>query len=122
MACNDKLESSFFELGEIRPARDSDFEYFIGLAEGHGWTKKLDKNGLMAWSKDTGRSTVKMVKVREKELKVGKIISCKHVAASSMLAPAVCLLLMVLCSVHVYLFCTYNKGVPCPASGTRMAW
>ena len=82
MACNDK-QSSFFELGEIRPARDSDFEYFIGLADGHGWTKKLDKNGLMAWSKDMGKSTVKMVKVRSKLERLFPPVcsfSCKRVA------------------------------------------
>lgn len=107
MACNDNPEPSFFELGEIRPARDSDFAYFVGLAEGHGWTKKLDKNGLVAWSKDMGKSTVKMVKVREKAVEVGKTIfmtlcSCAVTVATCacFVFARVCLLLMVLRSVH----------------------
>ena len=63
MASVEKSELSFFKLGEIRPARTSDFEYFVSLAEGHGWTKKMDKNGLMAWSKETGNTSIKMAKV-----------------------------------------------------------
>ena len=57
----------FFQVGEIRPARDSDFEYFKSLAREdvkHGWKKKFDKNGLRVWNKDVGKSTAKMVKVR----------------------------------------------------------
>jgi hypothetical protein len=56
---------SFFQLNEIRSATDSDFEYFIQLADHHGdgWIKKLEKNGLTIWQKETGASTIKMVKV-----------------------------------------------------------
>lgn len=56
---------TFFELGEIRIARESDFQYFRRLVEGHeGWLKKLDKNGLTVWNRDTGKTSVKMFKVR----------------------------------------------------------
>lgn len=55
----------FFEPNEIRSATDSDFEYFVQLADDRGdtWIKKLDKNGLVIWQKDTGVSSIKMAKV-----------------------------------------------------------
>ena len=54
----------FLQLGELRVATDADFDYFISLAEYHeDWTKKLDKNGLTVWQKETGHSTIKMAKV-----------------------------------------------------------
>jgi len=56
--------SSFFKLGEIRLAKDSDFQHFRQLADGNdGWTQKLDKNGLVVWSKETQDSSIKMMKV-----------------------------------------------------------
>ena len=55
---------TFFEVGEIRPARDSDFQHFIDLADGGGWTKKLEKNGLLAWSRNMENASIKMFKVR----------------------------------------------------------
>ena len=60
----DAIGNVFFHLGEIRPATDSDFDYFTRLAEHHeDWVKKLDKNGLVVWQKETGHSTIKMAKV-----------------------------------------------------------
>ena len=57
-------EGCFLQLGEIRVATDADFDYFVHLAECHdNWTKKLDKNGLIVWQKETGHSTIKMAKV-----------------------------------------------------------
>lgn len=55
----------FFQLNEIRSATDSDFDYFIQLADeqGDGWVKRLDKNNLTIWQKETGVSSVKMAKV-----------------------------------------------------------
>lgn len=55
----------FFQLNEIRRATDKDFEYFIKLAEenGDGWVKKLDKNKITIWQKETGASPIKMAKV-----------------------------------------------------------
>ena len=56
--------SSFFKLGEIRLAKDSDFQHFRELADSNdGWTQKLDKNGLVVWSKETQSSSIKMMKV-----------------------------------------------------------
>ena len=56
--------NGFIELGEIRAATDADFDYFVRLAECHeSWIKKLDKNGLTVWQKETGHSTIKMAKV-----------------------------------------------------------
>lgn len=61
---NGTTQSGFFELGEIRPAHDSDFEYFIKLAEGdEGWVQKYDKNGLTVWNKDTKHTSIRMLKV-----------------------------------------------------------
>ena len=56
---------SFFQPNEIRSATDADFDYFIGLAEdeGEGWIKKLDKNGIIIWQKETGVSSIKIAKV-----------------------------------------------------------
>ena len=60
----DTIGNDFFHLGEIRVATDSDFDYFIRLAEHHEeWIKKLDKNGLTVWQKEVGHSTIKMAKV-----------------------------------------------------------
>ena len=57
-------EPFFFQLGELREATDKDFDYFRRLAEFHdNWIKKLDKNGLTVWQKETGHSTIKMAKV-----------------------------------------------------------
>lgn len=56
----------FFQPNEIRSATDADFEYFIRLAEVHegdGWIKKLDKNNLTIYQKETGVSSIKMAKV-----------------------------------------------------------
>ena len=60
MASND---FQFFKLGEIRPALESDFQYFIELADGAGWTKKVDKNGMAAWMRNMGKTSIKMLKV-----------------------------------------------------------
>lgn len=57
-------QPSFFKVGEIRPAEDHDFDYFVNLAEGGGWTKKMDKNGLVAWSRSSENSALKIFKVR----------------------------------------------------------
>lgn len=58
-------DSRFFQPNEIRSATDADFDYFIQLADqdGDGWIKKLDKNGLVIWQKETGVSSIKMAKV-----------------------------------------------------------
>ena len=63
---SDTAPPSFFQPYEIRSATDSDFEYFIQLAddEGDGWIKKLEKNGLTIWQKETGVSSIKLAKVR----------------------------------------------------------
>lgn len=64
-AATDK-DGSFFELGEVRLATDSDFDYFAHLAKNFdGWVKKYDKHGVTVWNKDTGGKTVKMLKVRQ---------------------------------------------------------
>lgn len=59
--------NQFFELDEIRSARDADFEYFIHLANGYSedtdWVKKHDKNAIKIWQKETGVSSVKMALV-----------------------------------------------------------
>ena len=49
--------STFFTVGDIRPAEDSDFEHFIELIDGGGWTKKMDKNGLLAWTRSVEDSS-----------------------------------------------------------------
>ncbi len=55
---------TFFSLGEIRVARESDFEYFRRLADDNeGWTKKLDRDGLTVWNRDSGSTSIKMFKV-----------------------------------------------------------
>lgn len=56
-------QTAFFGVGEIRPAEDSDFEHFIELADGAGWTKKTDKNGLMVWTRNMENTSIKMFKV-----------------------------------------------------------
>ena len=55
--------STFFTVGDIRPAEDSDFEHFMELIDGGGWTKKMDKNGLLAWTRSVEDSSIKMFKV-----------------------------------------------------------
>ena len=56
--------SPFFELGEIRLAKESDFQHFTRLVDNNeGWTQKLNKNGLVVWSKETANSSIKMMKV-----------------------------------------------------------
>lgn len=57
---------SFFQPNEIRSATDSDFQYFVQLADDRGdeWVKKLDKKNLTIWQKETGVSSIKMAKVR----------------------------------------------------------
>ena len=55
--------TTFFVVGEIRPARDSDFQYFSDLADGGGWTKKVDKNGLSIWIRNVENTSLKMFKV-----------------------------------------------------------
>ena len=57
------LPNAFFEVGEIRPARESDFQHFLELADGGGWTKKMDKNGILAWTRHMENSAIKMFKV-----------------------------------------------------------
>lgn len=56
----------FFQPNEIRSATDADFEYFIHLADQHGdgWVKKLDRNNMTIWQKETGISSIKMAKVQ----------------------------------------------------------
>ena len=55
---------SFFKLGEVRVATDKDFEYFMRIADNHdGWVKKMEKNGLRIWQKETESSLIKMAKV-----------------------------------------------------------
>ncbi len=55
---------TFFSLGEIRVARESDFEHFRRLADdSEGWTKKLDRDGLTVWNRDSGSTSIKMFKV-----------------------------------------------------------
>ena len=57
-------EHSFFKLGEIRVATDKDFEHFMRIADNHdGWIKKVEKNGLRIWQKETDASAIKMAKV-----------------------------------------------------------
>ena len=69
--CEIPPSGHFFQLNEIRSATDSDFEYFIRLAEEEeGWIKKLepkklDKNSITIWQKETGVSSIKMAKVRK---------------------------------------------------------
>lgn len=72
----DTVGNNFFQLGEIRVATDSDFDYFIRLAEHHeDWVKKLDKNGLTVWQKEVGHSTIKMAKVSvDRDIKTGYYI------------------------------------------------
>ncbi len=55
----------FIQLNEIRSATDADYQYFIQLAEDHGdgWVKRLEKNDLTIWQKETGVSSIKMAKV-----------------------------------------------------------
>lgn len=62
-ASNDS--ASFFQPNEIRSATDADFEYFVQLADDRGdsWIKKLDKNGLIIWQKESGVSSIKMARV-----------------------------------------------------------
>jgi hypothetical protein len=55
---------TFFVVGEIRPALDSDFQHFIDLADGGGWVKKMEKNGLLAWTRNTENASIKMFKLR----------------------------------------------------------
>ena len=69
MAAPQTLENGgsagFFQPLEIRSATDADFDYFIQLAdqEGDGWIKKLDKDSITIWQKETGTSSIKMAKV-----------------------------------------------------------
>ena len=53
----------FFTVGDIRPAEDSDFEHFVHLVDGGGWTKKVDKNGLVVWIRSVEDASIKMFKV-----------------------------------------------------------
>lgn len=64
--------STFFEVGEIRPARDSDFQHFIGLIDGGGWTKKVDKDGIIAWTRNIESTSIKMIKVRYCNISAGR--------------------------------------------------
>ena len=60
----DGTRPPFLKLGEIRVASDSDFQYFIELAENHeGWVQKLDRDGLIVWNRDMGKTPLKMFKV-----------------------------------------------------------
>ena len=56
--------TTFFAVGEIRPARDSDFQYLEELADASGWTKKMEKNGLTVWVRSVENVSIKMLKVR----------------------------------------------------------
>ena len=61
--------TKIFELGEIRSATDNDFDRFIHLLEdSDGWVKKLDKV-VTVWQKETGHSTIKLVKVERESLR-----------------------------------------------------
>lgn len=55
--------TTFFAVGEIRPARDSDFQYLKELADASGWTKKLEKSGLTVWVRNVENVSIKMLKV-----------------------------------------------------------
>ena len=59
-----KKLSSFYEVGEIRPARDSDFQHFINLIDDGKWTQKMDKDGIIAWARNMENTSIKMFKVR----------------------------------------------------------
>ena len=56
---------SFFDLGEIRSAKESDFDYFLHLCDSdEGWVHKgTEKGGLEIWNRDMGMG-LKMLKVR----------------------------------------------------------
>ena len=57
--------ASFFDIGEIRVARDSDYDYFRYLVESReGWIEKHNKNGVTVWLKTNDKSPIKMAKVR----------------------------------------------------------
>lgn len=59
--------SAGFKVNEIRSATEEDFQHFVRLAdeykEGTRWTRKLEKNGIAIWQKDTGASPIKMALV-----------------------------------------------------------
>lgn len=59
-----ETKEQFFKIGEIRPPKQEDFDYFLQLADNHeGWTEKHNKNNVKVWMKDTPGSNVKMLKV-----------------------------------------------------------
>jgi len=67
-ATNGHSSGTGFEVNEIRSATEEDFQHFIRLVEeykveGSGWTKKLDKNNITIWQKETGVSSIKMALV-----------------------------------------------------------
>ena len=67
-ATNGLSSGTGFKVNEIRSATDEDFQHFIRLVEEHkvegsGWTKKLDKNNIVIWQKETGASPIKMALV-----------------------------------------------------------
>jgi hypothetical protein len=55
--------TAFFRVGDIRPAEDSDFDHFVELVDGGGWTKKMDKNGLVVWTRSMEDRAIKMFKL-----------------------------------------------------------
>lgn len=72
-----ETKEQFFKIGEIRPPKQEDFDYFLQLADNHeGWTEKHNKNNVKVWMKDTPGSNVKMLKVTctNKDRKTFKII------------------------------------------------
>ena len=56
----------FFQVGEIRSSRESDYDYFLHLCDNdEGWDLKQgdEKGGPRIWNRDMGKTGVKMLKV-----------------------------------------------------------
>ena len=98
-----ETEEQFFKIGEIRPPKQEDFDYFLRLADNHeGWTEKHNKNNVKVWMKDTPGSNVKMLKVNwtNKDRETSKLyIFCWNTVVVS------CQLYLVL----LYYFMYFNK-------------
>ena len=57
------------QVGEVRPAKADDFEHFRRLAESiDGWNLQYDKQGTKVFSKVKDGSTIRLIKVTEKQL------------------------------------------------------
>ena len=54
----------FFNVGEIRSSKESDFDYFLHLCDNdEGW--ELKQGGpISIWNRDMGKTGVKMLKVK----------------------------------------------------------